>query len=62
MRFQAVTDAGQRSPISRSREVIDRWAAERVRDGTQGVRVYMSHPCGNGKRPRAELVGNWDIR
>ncbi len=63
MHFSAVTDWGHKCQPTESREVADKWAADRCAEG-RCVKVYcrrISTPGRSGLATKSvELVGRWE--
>lgn len=61
MKYRAVTDTGKRSPLTESREELDRWSSDQVmhRDAeTVWQYAYLGHRSGDPCN--SELVGRYE--
>jgi len=64
VRYAAITESGQRSPVFTDREKVDEWARDKCAEGFV-VKVYSQRAGGNNQYAKREfvdssLVGLWE--
>jgi hypothetical protein len=63
-KYRAVSDTGKRSPVTESREELDRWSSREVTTGAaETVWQYAIQPQAPNPHPRGdrqELVGRYE--